>query len=63
MKSYLVKMNFLCSCLLFIFVLFTAAVIVEEDEGVLILNEDNFEDVVDETKLLLVEFCKYHKLG
>ncbi|KAF0295579.1 Protein disulfide-isomerase [Amphibalanus amphitrite] len=29
---------------------------VEEDEGVLILNENNFEEVVAETKLLLVEF-------
>ena len=53
-------MNFHHSCLLVLFVTSCfAAVDVEEDEGVLILNEDNFEEVVGKTKLLLVKFCKY----
>ena len=31
----------------------------KEEEDVLVLTTDNFEDAVKEFKLLLVEFCKY----
>ena len=53
-------MNFRHMCVLYVFIASSyAASEVEDDEGVLILNENNFEDVVAKSKLLLVKFCKY----
>ena len=32
---------------------------VTEEEGVIVLTDDNFDHVVENTKYLLVEFCKH----
>lgn len=34
-----------------------------DENGVLVLNDDNLADAIDEFQYILVEFCKYEKVG
>lgn len=53
-------MNNLVKILLFCLVCkLSLAADIEEEEDVLVLNDDNFDQAVKENTYVLVEFCKY----
>lgn len=56
-------MNVVTAILLAVTCLSYAIANIDFDEGVLVINKDNFESAIQDNEFILIEFCEYYSFS